>query len=193
MLFRSNLLSAIYCALTAYKIHANFYLAVGFGTIAAAAAAGVLRFGWHPRAFAHLNSFLSQFAAAVGTPMIMLLVTPASFRPAFLPNETVFAALCAIFLAGKAFFSEQGADNSRTAANVAALALLCYSGVMRQRLLPLLACAVFVLSTVVVGADRHRYLLGTRRENLFHYGLAASMYLFERCAGDSILFGGFVL
>ena len=38
-----------------------------------------------------------------------------------------------------------------------------------------LACIAFVVNGLLIGSDRHSYLIGVRRENWFHYVLGTSM------------------
>jgi len=186
-------LSAVRSAVSAYRSLHDPYLAFSFACVAAASGVGVLRFAWKPRVFARLNFLLAQFAGTVGVPFIILSVVPAAFKPALLTDPQVFLGLLiGIFSVSFFFLSVGDAWKIMKLINVACVVLNLYASYSTGNLLPAIAAIIFVAGSVI-GPKRHSRIFGERRENIFHYLTAASLYVFERAAHGKPLLGFFYI
>lgn len=164
--------------------------ALGFGIVAAASGVGTARFGLSEDAFAQANGDLAHLAAFLGLPLVGLGFVQHLPQNDFLPGEmTADQRLIAVVVA-----SVVGSATLGLADNAAEVAKIIFN--VGCFVLPILAVAshfentaagcgvvVFAIGAVVVGPDRHRYILGMRRENWFHYmiGLAALLIATGLC------------
>ena len=148
--------------------------AYGFLVVAIAASVGVLRFGFSERAFAKANGDLADAAAFVGLPLVGLdfLIHPAGSDEI---SRAFFVLLLALSLSRS--LSEGALELAKIVLNVACLVgpVLVHAhraGDWQAAA----AIGTFAFAGIVIGADRHRCLLGVRRENWFHYFLGSSLY-----------------
>jgi hypothetical protein len=165
--------------------------AIGLSFVAVAAAAGVLRFGLHGPLFTPLNAALSDVAGFVGLPLVghaslirllqgnsKFLLGTTNNNGFTLTNPVWYLTLLtwlyvAIdrYTAGK----EKTKDLARTLIAVAGFAVpLLAHGIVTSNAALVASVTLFAVGGVAVGADRHRYLFGMRRENWFHYIIGAA-------------------
>jgi len=159
-------------------------VAFGLGIVALASTAGALRFGFAPKVFAGLNNVLAAYAGRVGMPLVCVgFAASRGALPDILPSSFPFTILLVLVLAAffsRTYFSFNLQELYTTIVNVVALNLLLYAEEYLRNPMAVVAVLLYVFAGLLVGSDRHRYILGVRRENIFHYLLAISMLLFGK-------------
>jgi len=148
--------------------------ALGIGFVAAASGVGTLRFGFAPKTFAWWNGFLADAAGKIGIPMMCLGL---GLRTETLTMGSLAALILGFAVEKSMFLSEEQSKRYTTVASILGLGLL-----LVQRPESLSAIALFITGGLLVGNDRHRLILGVRRENIFHYIMGTSMILFSQLA-----------
>jgi hypothetical protein len=180
----SDLFNAAGHAYGAYLCRdANPTAALGLSFVAAAALAGVLRFGLHGPTFLPLNAAWAEVAGFVGLPLIgyqtlVRTVPQVSTLPViarspvgYLSAVLFYYAACREYTVGRPV----ARDNLKTLIALAAfVAPLLASAFNAGDTLLGGSVTLFVVAGLVIGADRHRCLLGVRRENWFHYAIGTA-------------------
>ena len=199
----SDVANAVGHAYGAYLCwNADRTASLGLLFVSAAAVAGVLRFGLHSRAFQPWNQALAEIAGFVGLPLVghrcltRLLNDPAVSRlvartapyPAVADaarlvwSDPLIFACCLFVLASgirEAFRWNEGLRSlwrtviAFTLFVIPTVAVGVFTGGDAAVALPG-SVGLFLAAALVVGADRHRCILGMRRENWFHYLIAAA-------------------
>ena len=190
----SDLVNAAGHAYGAYVCYSsNPNAAIGLLYVAAAAAVGVLRFGFNGKLFAPANGAWAEVAGFIGLPLVghaslqrLLLGTPALLTSATTSQLVTFltflfqpsaylSMLVLMYVAFKGYCSEAGLSAARTGVAFTGFVLpLVVDGVLKGNYMLVSSVVLFLIAGIVVGADRHRYLVGVRRENWFHYLIAAA-------------------
>eukprot|EP01063_Lacrimia_lanifica_P024314 TRINITY_DN32242_c0_g1_i1.p3 TRINITY_DN32242_c0_g1~~TRINITY_DN32242_c0_g1_i1.p3 ORF type:complete len:210 (+),score=86.54 TRINITY_DN32242_c0_g1_i1:55-684(+) len=158
---------------------------LGLAYVAVAAAAGVLRFGVCRGTFRPANEGWADAAAYVGLPLLghrvlAPVLEGAGGAAAVLADEAVYmsALLFVMIWCQRYCRSDEAEELSKVAVN-----LLCFAGPLLWHAAGagnttlLAGVALFVLGGVAVGNERERFLLGMRRENIFHYIIGVAAYL----------------
>ncbi len=168
--------SAWLCAYEAYKSTNDLFPAFGYAIGALASSAGVIRFIFFPVEFGPLNEGLGHAAANVGTPLIIYsLLSPLT---AVYPPRDVALAFFVIFGSTR-YMSLPAQDNVIKLLNTGVIGVLVYDQILLGRVNTILIAGtvLFLVTGIGITNDRHRYLFGCRRENLFHIGLAIAFRL----------------
>lgn len=162
---------------------------LGLLTVVLAACVGVLRFGFSDRLFAAANSNLAALAARVGLPLVGIAFAAKASAGAIAPSAVQM--LC--YVVGCMVVGELGkaapakAQEAVKIATGAVLFLLpgIWLAVARQDAGLAAGLALYLIGAVVIGPARHRFLLGMRREDWFHYCIgAASVVMAHRLTAD---------
>lgn len=150
--------------------------ALGFALVAEAAMVGTLRFGFSERLLAQANGDLADLAAYVGLPLVGLsfaqkvggIVVPCEQKAAGIVMLASLGAVCRSL-------PEKSQELAKVLLNVVCFVapILAYSFAVEDYQTGL-GVLLFALAGIGVGADRESCLLGVRRENWFHYMIAAS-------------------
>ena len=157
---------------------------LGFGLVAVAAAVGTARFGFSESLFAGANEDLAALAAYVGLPLVGYTFGVLSG----LWGAVDGTLLLTLTLAGAALSAvarslPAGAEEFvKIFLNVILFTLPTghygwkkYASSGDPSVL--IAVIVFALAGVAIKPDRHRRLLGVRREDWFHYMIASASYV----------------
>lgn len=161
------------CVYEGFLLHGQLFPAFGYMLVAIASAFGVLRFGFSPLKFRALNETTAETAAFVGTPMVIycfLRVTP-------VPPESVALALFVIFTTTRTL-SREIQERVVIVINALFISAAAWQAYLLRDTLLLASLGLFLIVGLAVGNDRHSRLLGVRRENIFHYGLALVFVMF---------------
>jgi hypothetical protein len=154
--------------------------ALGFLMVAVAASAGVLRFGVSESLFAASNTKLAVLAGLVGLPLAGATLLAKLFPGVPFLAQSPLAIAVGLSLVERlaSQFPEGIREAIKVLVNVGCFLFPVGMLAYRQNDVVLGAgLALFGLAGVVVGPDRHRFIFGVRRENLFHYGLGLATVL----------------
>uniref|UniRef100_A0A7S3PLK5 Uncharacterized protein n=1 Tax=Aplanochytrium stocchinoi TaxID=215587 RepID=A0A7S3PLK5_9STRA len=155
-------------------------VAFGIGLVAVASAVGTLRFGLAPKLFARLNNILAHFGGLLGTPLIGIGFARSGGLLDFNGNNEfpyLIEGTMAFFSIFSLLTPESFKETYRIFLNISSFGLMLYAeGIENQ--MALASVITFISAGLIIGPDRHRYILGVRRENLFHYFLGLSMLMF---------------
>lgn len=164
----------------------NTMAAIGFSTVALAGTVGVFRFGFSESMFAAANGYLADVAAFIGLPLvghsIMQLYSgslPGALKTISSQNPVAFVVALSCFEAMTRGLTEQQREFAKVLTNltlfVGPTAFIAYQ---TNNMDYLVGIVIFAMAGVVITADRHRYILGVRCENWFHYCIAiAAVFL----------------
>uniref|UniRef100_A0A7S3C7I6 Uncharacterized protein n=1 Tax=Haptolina ericina TaxID=156174 RepID=A0A7S3C7I6_9EUKA len=158
--------------------HIDKPAAFGFIIVAVAASVGVLRFGLSEGLFAKANEDLAALAGFLGLPLVGL-----SFAKKWLAlqipceQQIGFVVACAIVCALAGSLPPKAKELALVVFNFFFF-LLPVGGFSyaNHDLQTGASIGLFAFAGIVVGADRYSYMLNIRRENIFHYLIAAASY-----------------
>jgi len=156
--------------------------ALGFGTVALAAAVGVLRFGFSAK-FAEVNASLAKLAAFVGLPMVGLAF---AVQGGLLPQPSAVDVICYILFYAVTGAVARGLPQRASEPAQVLFNSICFIlpvgwfAVTRHDGAVAIGLAVLLAGSVVIGPHRHRFLLGLRHEDWFHYCLAVANVMLAR-------------
>mmetsp|Transcript_59664 Transcript_59664/g.129732 ORF Transcript_59664/g.129732 Transcript_59664/m.129732 type:complete len:207 (-) Transcript_59664:32-652(-) len=162
--------------------------ALGFWGVAAACCAGVLRFGFSPDQFRPFNENLAAHAGRVSIPLIGLGV--AHKVPALAPyleDQIVCVGVLSIAFAASLGLNHPNTELYTTIISAAGILTVIAHSYTSDCLHGVVGGVLFVVGGLAIGADRHRSLMGVRRENLFHYCLGSAFVLMSRAPGLNAL------
>ncbi len=170
-----NALGHLIAASIAYE-REYYVAAMGFLTVVVAATVGVLRFGFNELKYAQANGDLADISGFIGLPCVGISFL--TFIPAlnFNVNPGVIAVLLTIIEAGSRSFPPQLRELAKILVNVCFFVLpVLIASILEKNWGTFLSIVLFVVAGLVVKPERHQYLFGIRRENIFHYmiGVAA--------------------
>jgi hypothetical protein len=177
-----NTLCHLFAAHLCYREYGSCMAAVGFASVATAAAVGTYRFGFN-ESFDRMNGDLADLAAFVGLPMVGLEYyksiesNPLNIELNFELKIVILFALLTIEAITRSMHIKVR-ELLKTLINVLFFVSPVVAGsYLSQNYNALGGIIVFVIAAVVIEPDRHRRLLGIRREDWFHYliGLAAPL------------------
>ena len=145
--------------------------------------AGVYRFLFN-ESFSKMNSDLADIAAFVGLPLVgyeylqrRIFVSSFSFGVATFPlNPSVVIIILIIIEAASRSTRINVRETCKILINVTGFVVPVATGCyLHQEWNGLIAIIAFVVAAIIITPDRHKFLLGVRCENWFHYiiGLAA--------------------
>eukprot|EP01062_Namystynia_karyoxenos_P060231 TRINITY_DN51765_c0_g1_i1.p1 TRINITY_DN51765_c0_g1~~TRINITY_DN51765_c0_g1_i1.p1 ORF type:complete len:230 (+),score=56.75 TRINITY_DN51765_c0_g1_i1:85-774(+) len=194
----SDCFMAACCLWAASKCwHVSKEAAVGFAIVGAASSVGTLRFSvLNKKPVATLNRLLAEVGGMVGIPLIGLGFLsrmphgPSAARhqltevqDMYLTNPIAFIAPLAVACMLMMAVFRTLAKDYTTVISLIAMSLVYFRTLTRHRgsdkiKVAYCAIALFVIGGALVGPHRHQYLLGVRKENIFHYLLGSSMVLF---------------
>lgn len=176
-----NVAGHLYAALIAVEKNESI-AATGFIAVALAGFIGVLRFGFSESLFSRANGDLADIAAFVGLPLVGLsfMHTASALLPLpwgrILDFNVVHVTMGLVWVEAMArSFPPQARELTKIFINLgmfvgpAGVALY-----MKQDYAALGGVVLFVLAGLVITADRHRYILGVRCENWFHYAIGVA-------------------
>ena len=151
-------------------------MSLGFGGVGLAAAAGVARFGFFGEGSIaqRLNSNLADTAGFIFLPFAGIAISSGS-REAF--EDTAHRVLLALVIIHALARAIGGTAQEilkvilNAGAFIVPLLLLAYQ---QADTWLLAATGLYLFGGVVVGPDRHRRILGVRREDIFHYILGTA-------------------
>jgi len=160
---------------SAWRINGSglaLYVQLGFICFGLACSAGTLRFGFNPETFRPYNEVLAKNAGRVGVPLLAFVAFFAAMKWDEKSAPSLLLAFC-ISSACSNLWSEKVQKLYTIATGVLGNICLVLHGGKSG------ACgaALFVLGGLVIGSDRHRFVWGVRRENLFHYCLGTALLL----------------
>jgi hypothetical protein len=140
----------------------------------------VLRFGFNPEFFRPFNENLAHLAGRVGIPLIglgFLNLFPES--RALIPlSEDLGILFVLSLLYGISLALERGVGELYTTiAGVCSMGAILKYGITNSNNSAMLGVFLFVVGGIVIGPEREKYLMGVRRENLFHYTLGTALLL----------------
>jgi len=157
-------------------------VAFGIGIIAIASSIGTLRFGVAPRTFAYANGLLAEYGGMMGCPLIGIgFMIKNGFVPETLLGVQTWVGTAALLFC-IATYIRGSAEKPQSELYTTLVCVISFIGMLYSQwdVSTVSAVATFISAGLLVGADRHRYILGVRRENIFHYILGSSMVLFAR-------------
>ena len=178
-----NTIGHLLAARMCYVDYGNTSAAIGFLTVSVAAAVGTYRFGFN-EGFDRMNGDLADLAAFVGLPLVGLeyfkrLKTNPLGNIELTFETTIATVLLLLTLeAITRSVNVKIRELVKTLANVLCfVAPVLYGSYTNQNYNALYGIIIFVVAAVVIEPDRHRCILGLRREDWFHYmiGVAAPL------------------
>ena len=157
----------------------NYVGMIGYFTVALAATVGVLRFGFNEDRYALANSNLADMAAFVGLPCVGYSF---SMTLPFIKELPIHSLVLAVSLMMVEALSRSFPPLYRHLMKVFVtlfffVAPVTISSILRRRWWTFGAILLFVIAGLVVKPLRHEYLLGIRRENIFHYLIGVASYV----------------
>lgn len=178
----SDAFNAILHLIAAYiSFHYQNYLAcIGYLTVCFAATIGVLRFGFNENRYAATNGHLADLSAFVGLPCVgYTFLRRISYLQSWNNhlNPTVLMVSLAIIEASSRNFKPNYRDLVKIFVNLLFFVLpVTISSILGKDWVTFAAIIFFVFAGLVVKPERHQYLFGVRRENLFHYMIGIAAY-----------------
>jgi hypothetical protein len=161
----------------AYQHH-NYTGMIGFLNVALAASVGVLRFGFNEDRYALANSHLADLSAFVGLPCVgfsFLMDIP------MIQDLPIHPIILVVSLAMIEALSRSFSPGHRELAKILVnltffVAPVAISSIVQKKWMTFGAIAFFVIAGLVVKPERHQYLFGIRRENIFHSMIGIAAY-----------------
>jgi hypothetical protein len=155
--------------------------AAGFLSVSIAGSIGVYRFGFD-EGFSTLHANLTDMAAFVGLPLVgydyLLYRCPGSLRLVAQKIDPIIFALCLVL--AETFTRSMHPSKReliRTVINAGFFVVPAFIGAYaHNNTNALVAIVLFLIAAVVIGPERHKYLLGLRREDWFHYIIGVCAY-----------------
>lgn len=180
-----NTVAHAYAAYITYnRVSYTGFAALGFGAVAVASFVGTLRFGFSEDLFAKANNDLANVAAFCGLPLVGLAYYLRHGALAGLsPVEVVgFVLGCSAIAAAVNSLSERKAELLRLLFNVfffiGPIFGCVYAG--KAGRMALAGGLLFPFAGVAITPDRERCFAGMRRENWFHYAIAAASVMLAK-------------
>jgi hypothetical protein len=158
--------------------HKNYIGMIGFLNVALAASVGVLRFGFNEDRYASANGHLADLSAFVGLPCVGYSFFINNPGVQDLPiHPVVLVASLAMVEALSRSFPGPYREILKILVNLTFfVAPVAISSVLQKKWLTFGAITLFVIAGIVVKPERHQYLFGIRRENIFHYMIGIAAY-----------------
>jgi hypothetical protein len=161
----------------AYQHH-NYTGMIGFLNVALAASVGVLRFGFNEDRYALANGHLADLSAFVGLPCVgfsFLMDIP------MIQDLPIHPIILVVSLAMIEALSRSFSPGHRELAKILVnltffVAPVAISSIVQKKWMTFGAIAFFVIAGLVVKPERHQYLFGIRRENIFHSMIGIAAY-----------------
>ena len=146
--------------------------------VAAACFFGVLRFGFSASSFSAANESLATNAAFVGIPLVGLSFYQKWGVLSFTGFEYLTLAVAGSVVSSLARALSNDAKELLTILFNVGLFIVPALGYgwSAKDYHTIAATLIFAFAGVVVTPDRHRYILGVRRENWFHYLIGIASY-----------------
>lgn len=153
---------------------------LGFTLVSTAAFAGTLRFGLSASMFAQANQDLAGLAAYIGLPLIGYTFGAVGglFAPVHPPTLLALALAGGFIAAIARSLPEDVGEVLQVLLNIFLFIIPVMWYGWSKGDWPLVGAVIlFAVAGVVVGPDRHRRLLGVRREDWFHYMISIASYI----------------
>ena len=174
-----NCIGHFFAVLISFK-RQNYYFFFGYFLVTVTAFIGTLRFGFNEELFGQTNSFLADLSAFIGLPSIGLyffqlipyISKLSGYQYYFI---TFFVIIERMTLRS---FLLKYREILKIIINIIFYILpVLIVSYQNKKWFSLIGILLFIIAGLVIKPERHQYLFGIRRENIFHYMLGVSAYL----------------